>query len=207
MAKGDGRGGNHGGAGNGDQSAHEVGPADIELGRVILLAREGNRHAVREALGRVSDAAITLACAAQCARKGALQSALRILEREFDKRFGEGEIGQVRPRQCDAPSRSCWKPNPGNTPIAELGLPVRVVNTLESALGAIYVDQLCKFSAAEVGGSNLGRGNCLGALGLKQIRRALASVGRALRGETVGAALPGDDDPDSASRYGDDGDD
>lgn len=190
MAKGDGRGGNHGGSKNGNCPAHDVGPADIELGRLILLAREGNRQAVRERLAKVSRAEIVLARAAQCVKAGALQSAIGVLERSFAEIFGDGADPDVRRPQRESSRGNYPKGSQLNTPIAELGLPVRIVNALEKGFEAIYVAELCKYSAAELDSSQRGRGSSIGPVGLRQIRQALAEIGCVLRGEELPRECP-----------------
>lgn len=190
MAKGDGRGGNHGGSRNGSRAAHDIGSADIELGRLILLAREGNRQAVREGLAKVSRAEIVLARAAQCVQAGALQSAIGVLERSFAEVFGDGDDPDVRRPQRESSRGNYPKGSQLNMPVAELGLPVRIVNTLEREFEAIYVSGLCKYSAEELGGQQRGRGNSIGPVGLRQIRQALAEIGCVLRGEELPKQCP-----------------
>lgn len=195
MAKGDGRGGNHGGAGNGRRPAHEIGPADITLGRLILLAREGNRQAVRDELAQISESEIVLGRAAQCVRAGSLQSAIKILDGEFLRVFGEGADADVRVRQAERNARLQARRDE-NTPLADTGLPARIVNGLEFVFDCITAGDVCRFSAEELMLSR--RGGNIGPVAIKQIRAELAKLGLALRGEdvpaTAGIADTSDDD-------------
>jgi hypothetical protein len=230
MAKGDGPGGNN----RSDSPPNDIGPADILLGRLILLAREGNRQAVREALGRVSEAEIVLARAAQCVRKGAMQSAIGILDREFKRVFGddEGEGSDGDGANGDGISKAKYlvrqrRPDyrggvgrgvPENMPVAELDLPLQVVNLLEENLGIITVGDLCKFTPEEImacrrppgfasrsrpNAKGFGRGdghNNKGGLGagrFKMIQNALAKIGLNARDPMNGDG-GGDADHDDA---------
>ena len=186
MAKGDGPGGNN----RSDSPPNDIGPADILLGRLILLAREGNRAAVRAALEQVSEAEIVLARAAQCVRKGAMQSAIGILDREFPRRFGTnfstqgGNANQVRGRKPDTTLHAA---KPINLPLSDLKLPLRVLNSLERSLGAVTVGDLLKFTPEDIiAARQLGRG------GFDLICSELAKLGLKVRqpnGSWNGAAF------------------
>jgi len=65
----------------------------------------------------------------------------------------------------------------------------------DGVIDAIYVDQLCKFSADELR-MRRRRGGAIGVDGIKQIREALASIGRTLRGEVLAMACGGGGDED-----------
>ncbi len=192
MPEGDGRGGNHARGEEMAKPSSEVGPADVLLCRLILLAREGNRQAVREALEKISEAEILIGRAALCVKRGALQSAVRILEREFPERFGEEDHvsrrsgGKAKPGCIvRAPQRHApgGKAVPVNMPLAELeqlGLPIRLINDLERGLGVVTLGDLLKFQPEHVVAvPNVGQASWI------QIREALAKLGLKVREPVV----------------------